>query len=231
MTPEHHDAAASIWSARAVWPLLAGSHQSGTTTPRPTTAPGRIPVAEPGGGIPGIPRPAPANLAAVDASSRLLAVVTTTAYAMASTIRQHPGQGMRLTRVSADDPTGRFAHITTWMLVRLPDAPRLVAADLAQAVGSADAMARRILRVDRDRVPLRARCPACRERWLRVDTAAPDRTAWTVRCARPVPPCRCTGPGCPCGIDNAITRSPHVWPATIWKGEVLAACPPPTPGR
>jgi hypothetical protein len=225
MTPEHYDARAALWSARAVWPLLVGCQNTGSGGRPPTavsTRPGRIERPQ-DGEIPGVTRPAPANVAGIDAMTRLLDVSTVAAWTLASSVRDLPGRSLCLQSVRAD-PHVRFAYVTGWLLERLADGSRLMAAEIVRTVGGADSAARRLLRVDHDRVALRVRCPACRERWLRVDTAAPDPLMWTVRCARPAPRCGCSGQQCPCGIAEGIRQSPHVWPAGMWRGEVRAAC-------
>lgn len=88
-----------------------------------------------------------------------------------------------------------------------------IAARTGQALAHLDGQARRRLQMPPDLTPVDALCPACRMRALYRSSG------WVVCRATG---CACTGPGCPCGMDEPAAGVGHIWTADAL---ALAAVP------
>ncbi len=111
-----------------------------------------------------------------------------------------------LAQHTAPGPGDPAARLTA----AIPTLPPSTAAHIAQWAVEADQRIRRELALPPDEQPLpgNPRCPSCRQRLLRVHTAAPDPTAWTATCGAY---CACLGNQCRCGMPTRVAGVEHIW--------------------
>lgn len=104
------------------------------------------------------------------------------------------------------NPTARLA-------AAIPTLPPTTASHIARWVAEADQRIRHELGLppDEQTLPGNPRCPSCRQRLLRVQTSAPDPTAWTATCGAS---CACLGDRCRCGMPTRIAGVEHIWRRT-----------------
>lgn len=160
-----------------------------------------------GGGQP------PADLAAIDARTRIAADIDQLAAELSLAVATIHRVGAHYTDTSSTD--ARFLAAVVWVSrcagwivdVHLADDAyqRLTAADrLARAITGDLTLTRR----------LAASCPSCGRRSLAWDTSSPEPAEWFVACTSDA--CRCRGRDCMCKLPDRHPGMTHLWLAASW---------------
>lgn len=156
---------------------------------------------------------APVNLTAVMAREQIAQEVDSTAWRMASAMRN-----LKFTtsyRPNGANADARFRTGLDWISTNAPRlTDRTLINETYEGLSAADTLARNVIGEGTDRRRLAAECPACGRRSLAWDCSSDRYEEWHVLCTSDT--CRCQGLDCTCKIPDRQHGMTHVWLESAW---------------